>query len=144
MSRQSLTRIKFLTADAKLFKLRNLSLHILMPGQSRMDPANRSRTAQNIKERPASKCLAPQRRAKGTCLSGHAMACSLWDSLQGPGVRFRYLVQPYEPASLFPLGAGHIGHWEAPLLQCNFSRITLVTLRCKPRTASFQHRSATF
>ena len=33
----------------------------------------KGRTAQNIKERPASKCLAPPRRTKGFFLSGHAM-----------------------------------------------------------------------
>ena len=34
----------------------------------------------------------------------------------GARVRLTLPRQPYEPASHFPLGAGHIGHREAPLL----------------------------
>jgi hypothetical protein len=45
----------------------------------------------------------------------------------------RYLFQPYEPASHFPYRAGPKGHREAPLLICNFSRVTQATLRCKSR-----------
>jgi hypothetical protein len=41
--------------------------------------------------------------------------CSLRDSLQGLDQLFASY-PPYEPASHFPLGAGHKGHWEAPLL----------------------------
>jgi hypothetical protein len=39
----------------------------------------------------------------GDKLPGHAMACSLWDSLQGfNGAHHAQLVRPYEPASHFP------------------------------------------
>jgi hypothetical protein len=39
----------------------------------------------------------------GDQLPGHAMACSLWDSLQGfNGAHRAQLVRPYEPASHFP------------------------------------------
>jgi hypothetical protein len=39
----------------------------------------------------------------GDKLPGHAMACSLWDSLQGfNGAHRAQLVRPYEPASHFP------------------------------------------
>ena len=52
---------------------------------------------------------------------------------RGQGRCFRYLVQPYEPASLFPPGAGRIGHREAPLLICNFLRIAQAIPSCKSR-----------
>ena len=57
--------------------------------------------------------------------------CSLRDSLQG--LDPQTAGPPYEPASHFPLGAGHNGHREAPLLICNFLRVTQATLRCKSR-----------
>ena len=63
-------------------------------------------------------------------LPGHAMDCSLRDSLQG-----LTLPHPTQRTS-FPLpsiGAGHKGHREALLLICNFSRVAQATLQCKSR-----------
>lgn len=57
--------------------------------------------------------------------------CSLRDSLQG--LDASAADPPYELASHFPLGAGHKGHREAPLLICNFLRVAQATLRCKSR-----------
>ena len=78
----------------------------------------------------------------GDKLPGHAMACSLWDSLQGfNGAHRAQLVRPYEPASHFPhiqdskvpyLRSGRpTGHREAPLLTTNFVRVAQPTLGCK-------------
>lgn len=63
------------------------------------------RTAQNINERPAS---ARATEARGSLLPGLAMDCSLRDSLQGLGGVLADLYQPYELASFFPLGDGHL------------------------------------
>ena len=46
----------------------------------------------------------------GDQLPGHAMACSLWDSLQGFNGAKMHHVRPYEPASHFP----HIGQATRP------------------------------
>jgi len=43
------------------------------------------------------------------------------------------LIRPTNRLPTSPLGAGHKGHREAPLLICNFSRIAQATLRCKSR-----------
>jgi hypothetical protein len=74
--------------------------------RSRKEPArtfvdNPARTAQKSKS-GQQKSLEPIRLA-GDKLPGHAMACSLWDSLQGfNGAHRAQLVRPYEPASHFP------------------------------------------
>jgi len=65
------------------------------------------------------------------------MACSLWDSLQG---REAQLQQPIEPALRIPYWAGHLGHRSFPLLICNFLRVSLLTLFCKPCALFFSQR----
>jgi len=65
-------------------------------------------------------------------LSGHAMACSLRDSLQGlRDLAFLHLTR----RTSFPLpssGRPH-GHREAPSLICNFLRVAQATLPCNLR-----------
>ena len=69
--------------------------------------------------------------------------CSLRDSLQGPDALTAD--PPYEPASHFPLGAGHKGHREAPLLHLQlFKNSTGYPAMQIAKPADFMRRFVTF
>ncbi len=77
-------------------------------------PAKMFRAAQNIKQRPA---FARAAKARGSSLPGLAMGLFSAGFPTGvQGIAFD-LTRPYEPASLFPLGAGHTATGR---LHCSF------------------------
>ena len=118
-------------------------------GKNRPEPLWITRLALRKKSKSGQqKSLEPIGLA-GDQLPGHAMACSLWDSLQGfNGAHRAQLVRPYEPASHFPnrskitdlrSGRPH-GHREAPLLTTSFVRVAQATQRCKHCGPTFSQR----
>jgi len=81
----------------------------------------------NVQERPALSARA--NLALRSLLLGLAMACSLWDSLQGSRVN---ITVPYEPAPNFPHRAGHQATGRLHCSFSNFSRVSKILLAVKP------------
>jgi hypothetical protein len=81
------------------------AIRVRVPGQGKTPAEPRWITRLTLRKRSKSgqqKSLEPLGLA-GDQLPGHAMACSLWDSLQGfNGAHRMHFVRPYEPASHFP------------------------------------------
>ena len=114
----------------KVIKVPRLPVKERIPPEPRVD--NTVRTAQ--KSKSGQQKLPEPLGLAGDHLPGHAMACSLRDSLQGfNGAETTHLVRPYEPASHFPQDswAGPHGHREAPLLTYNLIRVAQAARRCK-------------
>lgn len=90
----------------------------------------RLRTAQNIKQRPAS--LEPLGLTGRKSFLGLAMACSLRDSLQGlrACISLHLTLRTSFP---LPSSGRPNGHREAPSLICNFQRVAHATLYCNSR-----------
>jgi hypothetical protein len=103
---------------------------------------SRRRAAQNIKDRPAQSACATKARER-IYLSGHAMACSLRDSLQGSGTRRSPphltlrtsfpLPSSGRPCILPATGRLHCLH----ATYCNFSRLAQAALVCNYNRQSF-------
>jgi len=96
-------------------------------------PAAEGRTAQNFKQQPAMNRFARFARTRGSPPGSCNGVCSLWDSLQGSGVR---LSLPHPTLRTgFPLPTWGRPHRprEAPLLICNSSRIAQAIPSCKSR-----------
>ena len=82
-------------------------IKVLVPGQANNLPEplwiTRSHCAKKSKSGQQKLLESARGELAGDKLPGHAMACSLWDSLQGfNGAHRAQLVRPYEPASHFP------------------------------------------
>ena len=88
----------------------------------------------NLKERPA--FARANIGSRGFLLGSCKWGCSLRDSLQRvQGL----LASPYPTNRLFtPNRAGYQATRKAPLLICNFLRVSLLTLICKPESDSYQ------
>ena len=109
------------------FKIRDLT--------GNLSSVRLTRAAQNIKDQPAQR-LEPIWRAKGFSLSGHAMVCSLRDSLQGfRGCANAISTDPTNRLSFSTKGRPLWPPESFHCFTCNFSRVTQVTPVCNPRPA---------
>ena len=89
----------------------------------------------SFKQRPAP--LEPLEARGGIYPPGHAMACSLRDSLQGSRGSKPTSPDPSNQLPQIPNPGGPIGHQEAPSLQCNFQRIAQAISVCNSRLFFF-------
>ena len=91
-----------------------------------------TRAAQNINQQPATKRLSRFGLTGDNC----SRVLQWWNVLcgipyRGQELRSAHSVQPYEPASHFPLTGRPNGHREAPLLISNFLRVAQRSQFCK-------------
>ena len=116
-----------------LVGIEGFCLSVRHPPRTPKGPSRQFTQAPILKERPASNASRISRAQEdsppGSC-NGFVL-CGI--PYRGRGCVKRHLNLPYEPASHFPYRAGQIGHREAPLLICNFSRVTQGYSPCKSR-----------
>ena len=109
----------------------NKALSAFITFRSTDNPAAKKLAQRKFSKSDRHKYLAHFARTRGLASWVMQWVCSLWDSLQGLGVRLTLPHLTLRTGFPLPLKGRPHGHREAPLLICNFLRVTQATLGCK-------------